>query len=47
MSTLGKILLVLALVLLAPLGDAFNQWARTGGRYKPQLPDWLRRWLKL
>ena len=47
MSTLGKILLVLALVLLAPLGDAFNRWARTGGRYTPRLPDWLRRWLKL
>lgn len=43
MSVGGIILLVLALVILAPLGDAFNQWARTGGRYKPQLPDWLRR----
>ncbi len=45
MSTLGIILLVLVLVLLAPLGDAFNRWARTGGRDTPKLPDWLRRML--
>lgn len=43
MSVGGIILLVLALVILAPIGDSINRWARTGGRYTPQLPDWLRR----
>lgn len=43
MSVGGIILLVLALVILAPLGDELNHCVRTGGRYKPQLPDWLRR----
>jgi len=36
------ILLILALLILAPIGDAFNRWARTGGSYTPQLPDWVK-----
>ena len=29
------ILLILALLILAPIGDAFNRWARTGGQLHP------------
>ena len=41
MSTIVKILLALALLMLIPLGDGLNRMARTGGRYTPRLPDWL------
>ena len=38
-------LLIVALLILAPIGDALNRYFRSGGYYTTQLPDWLYKWL--
>lgn len=35
-------LIILAMLILAPLGDELNKAARTGGDYTPRLPDWVK-----
>jgi hypothetical protein len=43
MTLFQYIIAAVVLLVLLPIGDTLNRWARSGGTYTPRLPD-IRTW---